>query len=229
MSAHQGQLDIAALLDADDFTTFAAVQVLVEGKTAEDYADRALAPRWARGSGKIAGLVAIVMIPAEARDAKTDSAHIVRAARTFTIRVEESVASNRPPGQALATGHTYDSAKAQIISRLHGRGIYGAHLSFERVVPFADNARGIVGVDLTFTGTGHYPTETRSAAPVVDITAGTATLTAPGTIRYTTDGSEPTGGTVYSAPFAIASGTVLRACATEVGKAVSTFQERVAP
>ena len=217
------QEDIAALLEG----AFPVIEVIAEerGPTEADV-DSALSGRLAKG-GKSKGMVLIVGMPSEKVAKK--AAQAVTFEREFVVRVIEHVKTNRPPGQALATGFDYSTLKKAVVDLLHARGISGGTLAFAGTVPFADD-KGGVGFSISFTLEGGYLVPTRANVPLITIAAGVCTLDGGGdVVRFSTGGSCPLTGAVYSAPFAVASGDLVRACCTRSGVQPGSFVEEVAP
>lgn len=71
---------------------------------------------------------------------------------------------------------------------------------------------------------------TVTAAPNIEISGHQATITGSGTVRYTTDGSDPrysAAAQTYSGPVTVESGDTVRACATDGEKFCSPVAEKV--
>lgn len=221
------QDDLVELLDA----AFPAIAIIAEDRGATDAdVDIALSPRLVRDVAKIAGMAIVVAMPSE--EAAKPGATLITFSRVFPIRVLENIATNRPPGLALATGYDNAGLKRDAIELLHTRGIRGGTLSYLGAEPFSDGA-GNIGYTLTFRVVGGYSLPARSSTVIASFGGGLCTLSAGvgAAIRYTLDGSTPYGGTslAYTVPFAVTSGALVRASAKEAALPVSDFLEEVAP
>ena len=83
--------------------------------------------------------------------------------------------------------------------------------------------RAVYGTTQQVGGPAYYVSHVASAAaPTITCDKNTVTITAEGTVYYTTNGEEPTtASTVYSAPFAITESCTVKAIAVVEGKAQS--------
>jgi hypothetical protein len=92
-------------------------------------------------------------------------------------------------------------------------------------------SQGVRGYDLSIQGCLFQTSQAKAPQVTITIGSGTCTLDATGedSIYYTTDGSLPTAGaTLYSAPFAVASGTTVRAVSLKSGSLASDVAQATA-
>lgn len=225
----QQQEDILRILLSDP--RFANVAIFSEARgVTESEVDLQLAPRRVRGGAK-AGLVLIVIQPTERPDPK--QAQPILLDRVHAVRIIEVPEVNRKSG---GTQIPADLAKDYVMQRLQLRYLGKAALMWAGCDPWEDK-KGGYGWEVAFEIRDDLETEERGATPIVAIAGGNCTLTGAGTpgevIYYTVDGTAPVPGndgvSVYAAPFAVASGTTVRASTVATGKALSDFNEETAP
>ena len=160
---------------------------------------------------------------------------------TFTVTTDQLTAPTITPTSASITDADTLTITAPLgdIEYQIDSGGYGAYSApFTLSVGTRDvDARAVLATYTTSDVTSESYTVSYSqtaAAPVISPGAGEIlnttdiTITAPGTIYYTTDGSTPdTGDTVYSAAFNLAADATVKAYAVEAGKNDSSVSSKV--
>lgn len=214
------QDDIAGRLAADEFFAHIPVGAQHKGVIADDIAQalQALA-----GDGTEAGAGVIVMMPS--RTVPHPNIPGPAYDLTITIRAMEIPFINRAEG---GTNRTATAISLRIEHLLHQLTLSGVVLTAQRVGGLQDAAGGVASdVDISFRY--GLPAANRVQAPSMTLAGSLVTLssaTSGATIRYTTDGSYPgLTAAAYTAPFAAASGTTIRAVAYAAGRQASDLSE----
>jgi hypothetical protein len=149
---------------------------------------------------------------------------------SMIVRVMEIPTLNR--STSGGTTHPSEEISQEVEQLLHhwvhnGQGA----LAVTEVEPW-NNGEGVIGHDITLQTIFAVQPPSRASAPTISGTYAAVSLscdTAGATIRYSTDGDYPdaTNGTTYTVPFAVASGTTVRAVATKSALDASHVAEKV--
>ena len=225
------QLDTAGRIKADSY--FADVPVYVsrprdaaEAVAIQNSIDSALAGLIEQG-GK-SGIAVIVFIPECRRDPSAPDAPGPRLMVVLTCRVIENPLVNEG---ANGTGKTAEDCALTLHNLLH-QAQFPGYLSGLVSAPEAITPTGNTGrieLDCKWEARCGLTPPTRATAPVITGTSAAVTLTTAtngAAIYYSTDESYPSAAaaafsvptaTLYTVPFTVASGTVVRAAAEKSG------------
>jgi len=173
-------------------------------------------------SGKASGACVIVMKP-QGMKSDSDSPLFDITARINVQILTLPLVNDSTSGGG--SGKQAETIKAWVMTELHDYFSGALRLTLRMAEkpwsPVDDAADGVVSYLVHFETTTAFGSRARVATPGITVSGGEATLTC-GTdgaaIYYTTDGSYPgaanAAATLYSAPFPVADGDVIRAGAT---------------
>ncbi len=206
------QPDLAAKLASEDyFLDIALAQVREERLQSE--IDQALGGLRSKG-GKI-GVGVEILMPRIKASHPGAPGPLCLLEQVF--RVKENPILNLG---ALGTGKSAEAIALQLLQVLHGfclEGVLGAfYAAPDALSPNRDFAP-LVACDVKLLANFPLPPLPKLAAPLLTAPGLSVALAGAGNIYFTTDGSLPGPGNLaaqlYSAPFAVASGTVVRTAA----------------
>ncbi len=175
-------------------------------------------------SGKLSGLVIIVYLPdLEPKPAQSGPQYYIR----IVVRIIELPRLNRAAG---GTGKRAQTVQQKIDQLFHQWVIGNRCVAVEKAERYNDGEGG-VGFDTTLLWQAGQSRPVQARAPFINNAELLVTLTnneSGADLYYSTDFSLPRSGagTLYTVPFAVANGTMVRACAYISGKQASDVPEK---
>jgi len=184
-------------------------------------------------AGKKPGAILVVRMPEWKMSDPASPAPIVTITQPITV-------FENPLFNMKATGTQVPAARLveRVMQRLHHRNLSVGTLVCKGAEPARIEGVLDVGYDVEFTVEPRtLPGEHRAAIPIISFSGGNCTLACTNSglsgevIYYTVDGRIPVPGVglPYGVPFAVASGTRVRAASTASGRELSEASEDIAP